>query len=73
MLVPNKIISLDESCLFRAAKLLSKIDNDIAVNELYLVEKKKFIDLSDFIDVLDLLFILGKINLDKENRIIKNA
>lgn len=73
MLVPNKTISLDESCLYKAAKLLSKIDDGISVVDLYSFEKKIFYDLSDFIDAMGLLFILGKITLDQENGAIKIA
>jgi len=73
MLVPNKIISLDDSCLYRAAKLLSKLDNDISITDLYVSEKKLFKDLADFIDVLDLLFVLEKVILDFENEVIKIA
>jgi hypothetical protein len=73
MLTPNKTISLEESCLFRAVKLLSKIDGKVSIAELYSCEKKAFYDLADFIDALDLLFILGKISLDQENGIIKIA
>ena len=57
MLVPNKTISLNESCLYRSALLLSKLKDGISVIELYQAEKRMFLDLSDFIDVLDLLFV----------------
>ena len=73
MLVPNKIISLDDSCLYRAAKLFSKLGDDISITELYASEKKGFTDLADFIDVLDLLFVLEKILFDQENGVIKIA
>lgn len=73
MLVPNKTISLNESCLYRAALLLSKLKDEISVIELYQAEKRMFLDLSDFIYVLDLLFVLGKVVLDEDNGVIKYA
>jgi hypothetical protein len=73
MLVPNKTVSINESCIYRASLLLSKIEGDISVEKLYCNQKKLFIDMADFIDVLNLLFILGKIVLDEENGVIKNA
>ena len=73
MLVPNKTISINESCLYRSALLLSKLKDDISVIELYQAEKRMFLDLSDFIDVLDLLFVLGKVVLDEDNGVIKYA
>jgi len=73
MLVPNKIMPLGETCLYRAAKLLPKLEAEICITELYISEKKSFTDLADFIDVLDLLFVLDKIIIDQDNRIIKIA
>lgn len=73
MLVPNKTISLNESCLYRAALLLSKLKDEISVIELYQAEKRMFLDLSDFIYVLDLLFVLDKVVLDEDNGVIKYA
>lgn len=52
---------------------MTKLESDISATELYRLEKKSFLDLSDFIDVLDLLFILGKIVLDEESGVIKIA
>ena len=73
MLVPNKTISINESCLYLSALLLSKLKDEISVIELYQAEKRMFLDLSDFIDVLDLLFVLGKVVLDEDNGVIKYA
>lgn len=73
MLVPNKTVSINESCIYRSSLLLSKLDGDISVEELYRNQRKLFIDMADYIDVLDLLFILGKVVLDEENGVIKHA
>lgn len=73
MLVPNKTVSISESCIYRASLLLSKLEGDISVEELYCNQMKLFIDMADYIDVLDLLFVLGKIVLEEENGIIKHA
>jgi hypothetical protein len=73
MLVPNKTVSISESCIYRASLLLSKLEGDISVEELYCNQKKLFVDMADYIDVLDLLFVLGKIVLEEENGIIKHA
>jgi len=73
MLVPNKTVSINESCIYRASLLLSELEGDISVEELYCNQKKLFVDMADYIDVLDLLFVLGKIVLEEENGIIKHA
>lgn len=42
MLVPNKMISINESCIYRASLLLSKLDGEISVVELYNNQKNYF-------------------------------
>lgn len=73
MIVPNKIMSIDESVVFKAAKLLSKLDDNNDVLELYSKNKKLFVDIPDYIEALDVLFVLKKIYLDLDNGIIKIA
>lgn len=73
MLMPNKTISISESCIYKSAMLLSKIEDEVAVEELYRKEKKKFLDISDYLDALDLLFVLGKVVLDEESGVIRHA
>lgn len=73
MLMPNKTISLPESSLYKSALLLSKINKSISVISLYEDNKKTFIDASDFIDALNLLYVLNKINIDFDTGIVKYA
>ncbi|HIF9182189.1 TPA: ABC-three component system middle component 7 [Photobacterium damselae] len=73
MIVPNKIISIDESVIYKAAKLLPKINNDVQISELYTKNKRLFIDIPDFIEALDVLFALNKIDVDLDNGVIKIA
>lgn len=71
--MPNKTISLPESSLYKSALLLSKINKSISVISLYEDNKKTFIDASDFIDALNLLYVLNKINIDFDTGIVKYA
>ncbi|MFV8412774.1 MULTISPECIES: ABC-three component system middle component 7 [Vibrio] len=73
MIVPNKIISIDESVVFKAAKLLSKLDDTNDVLDLYSKNKKLFFDIPEYIEALDVLFVLKKIDLDLNNGVIKIA
>lgn len=73
MIVPNKIISIDESVVFKAAKLLSKLDETNDVLDLYSKNKKLFVDTPEYIEALDILFVLKKIDLDLKNGVIKIA
>ncbi|MBB1465027.1 hypothetical protein H5300_17110 [Vibrio sp. SG41-7] len=66
-------MSIDESVVFKAAKLLSKLDDNNDVLELYSKNKKLFVDIPDYIEALDVLFVLKKIYLDLDNGIIKIA
>ncbi|PTP75238.1 ABC-three component system middle component 7 [Vibrio splendidus] len=73
MIVPNKIISIDESVIFKAAKLLSKLDETSDALDLYSKNKKLFIDIPEYIEALDVLFVLKKIDFDLNNGVIKIA
>ncbi|PRA51952.1 ABC-three component system middle component 7 [Pseudomonas sp. MYb115] len=71
--MPNKIISLDESCLLKAAKILEFLEEEDSVQSLYELKKNSFFDISEYIDALDLLFALGKINVNYTTGVINIA
>jgi len=73
MLAPSKTISIEESTLYKASKLRSKIEEDVDLLDLFKTVKREFKDPSDFVDALDLLFVLGKVDFDQENGVIKIA
>lgn len=73
MILPNKIISLEDSCLPKAAKLLEVLRGNDTVQAVYLDHKDIFSDVSDFIDALDLLFVLKKINVNFTSGVIQLA
>ncbi|MFM2595740.1 ABC-three component system middle component 7 [Vibrio harveyi] len=73
MIVPNKIISIDESIVLKAGKLFSTLDETSDVLDLYFMNKRLFVDISDYIEALDVLFALDKIDLDPIKGVIKIA
>ncbi|WP_432767171.1 ABC-three component system middle component 7 [Pseudomonas fluorescens] len=73
MILPNKIISLEDSCLPKAAKLLGVLRGSDTVQVVYLNHKDIFSDVSEFIDALDLLFVLKKINVNFTTGVIQRA
>ena len=73
MILPNKIISLEESCLPKAAKLLENLQDNDSVQSVYRLNKNIFFDISEFIDALDLLFILKKIDVNFTTGVIRLA
>jgi len=63
VLVPNKTISLEESSLYKACQILDALQSPIELVELYQVNKEKYSDIASYIDALDMLYILGKIDV----------
>lgn len=73
MLAPSKVVSVEDSTLNKASKLGQKIEENVSLVDLYKSTKRDFNDLSEFIDALDLLFILGKITFDRGQGVVKIA
>lgn len=73
MLLPNKIISYNESILSKFPIVLDVLnDNDYLIFDLY-EQLKTSLDIESFIEVLDCLFALGKIEIDYVTRSIRYA
>lgn len=70
MIVPNKTLPISETALYRASKLLMVLDKETPVIEIYTKHKKIFTDVADMLDILDLLYILGKIVLSQEKEAV---
>lgn len=68
MRLPSKITSYKESSLSKFPFLLDKLNEDgLSVYELYEVTNKNFKSIEEFIDSLDYLFALRKIEFDRES------
>lgn len=68
MRLPSKITSYKESSLSKFPFLLDKLNEDgLSVYELYEVTNKNFKNIEEFIDTLDYLFALRKIEFDRES------
>ncbi len=69
MILPNKLIRFEDSIISRIPCLLKKVEaSDQNLMGLYEDTKKSFADINQYILTLDVLFVLGKIKLDKESR-----
>ncbi len=65
MLLPNKLYSYNESVLSKLPLILSALKKQpMSVLELYSKVIPKLSGVSEFIDVLDCLYALGKIDYD---------
>ncbi|MCR0408479.1 hypothetical protein MKD14_06185 [[Clostridium] innocuum] len=74
MRLPSKVTSYKESSLSKFAFLLDKInENSLSIYELYEVTKMNFKNIDEFIDVLDCLYALNKIDFDIEREVIVNV
>lgn len=72
MLFPNKIIPFEQSVFSYMPQVLKIFEKQAIISPLTLYEKveKKIPDISTFIDVLDCLYALGKINFDMERGLL---
>ncbi|EAE7282670.1 hypothetical protein HB822_11305 [Listeria innocua] len=69
---PSKVRRYEESLLSKLVLITDIIrEESIGVLELYKKVKPKLSDLDTFISVLELLYLLGRIQYDEEWRVIK--
>lgn len=73
MQLPNKLIPVSESSISKSIFLMKDIGKEINILDLYKVNKTRFLDITDFIDALEILFVTEKIILDMNTGIITNA
>lgn len=68
MKLPNKITSYKESILSKLPIILNELrDNQVSINDIYMKNERKFESIDQFIDALDCLYALGKIQYDEES------
>lgn len=71
MKLPNKVTSYQESILSKFNVLLDEMCNrDVSLTELYSATYQNFSDMSEFIDVLDVLFALNKLEYNDELEVL---
>lgn len=71
MIVPNKFITFDESILAKISYLIEKDLEEIPLSDLIQNHINKFADISELLMALDVLYALGKIDIDEKKRTIK--
>ena len=70
MIVPNKVVSLKDSALGLATEILKAGPDSVPVVDLYNDLARKFESLDQFIVTLDLLYVLGRIEMDFESGVV---
>jgi hypothetical protein len=73
MLAPSKITPIIESIFYKASTLGGRLDSDVHLIELYEKVRRDFGSLPDFIEALELLYVLGRIDFNDQNGVIKIA
>lgn len=73
MITPSKAISFKDSITFKMLRILDMQFEEISIGELYKSTKGKFLGLDEFIFSLDVLYILGEIDVDLELGKIKKC
>ena len=72
MLLPNKLISYDQSIFPKFPIILKELKcSPMSVHKLYKRVIKKVSGVSEFIDTLDCLYALGKIEFDEEKEVLR--
>lgn len=71
MRLQNKVTSYQESILSKLVVLLDVLCNgDVSLIELYSGTQQHFSDISEFIDAIDVLFALNKLEYDQELEVL---
>jgi hypothetical protein len=71
MSFPSKFTSFDKSILAKISYLILDEVEVISLSDLIKEKISKFNDVSELLLALDVLYILGKIELDESNGVIK--
>lgn len=73
MITPNKVIPLDESALGRLGVILSKGPSEVDLLALYRSVSHRFESIDQFLLTMDVLYVLGRIDVDFSTRIVTYA
>ena len=75
MITPNKVVSVEKSALGLAPVVLEHVDAlfDGTVSELFERVSKKFDSVDQFLLTMDLLYVLGRIEVDFSTGRVINA
>lgn len=73
MLVPSKFTRLEESTIFKMKCILANKSDFENVIDVYLRTKDFFYDASEFLHALDVLYVLGLLNINNDTGLIEYA
>jgi len=73
LIAPNKVISLDESALGRLPVIMREGPGAVDLITLYRRVSDRFEGIDQFLVALDILFVLGRINVSPTTRTVTYA
>lgn len=73
MLVPTKFTRLEESTIFKMRYILIAQRENQTISELFEKTKHAFYDASEFLHALDILFVLGILDVHNEFGVVEYA
>lgn len=73
MLVPTKFTTLEESTIFKMRVILAGKVNGETIPDLLARTSGSFQDASEFLHAVDILYVLGAIDVDASTGVIKYA
>lgn len=73
MLIPTKFTTLEETTIFKMRVILENRINGEKLSDLLARTSGKFQDTSEFLHALDILYVLGQIDIDITNGTINYA
>jgi hypothetical protein len=73
MIIPSKFTSFGESALGKITELLDYGTAEIKITVLYHLKSDKFECIDHFLYALDVLYVLGKIDIDLDKKVVVYA
>jgi hypothetical protein len=73
MLVPSKFTRLEESTIFKMKCILDNRKQNESITEIYSRTKEVFYYASEFIHALDILYVLGLLEIRENTTVIEYA
>ena len=73
MITPNKFIALDQSILARLDVILEGVMEETSIRDLYKAAESRFDTADQFLLALDVLYILGRIQVNFRTATVMHA
>jgi len=70
MITPNKVVSIEKSALGLVGIILDQGPDPLELVNLYQIVSKHFESIDQFLLAIDLLYVLGRIDINFQTRII---